>query len=222
LGTRSFLYGALIILVLSFAISILPIGAQEPITPEQLVKAKEELVKRLEARSRAKLEGRKYIMPNEKIEDASLGEPYAVYRIEPERVQELTDYNQFNKCLTFCLWRIPVFFGKHARIVLGLYYDGGEWKIASYGGEPGPIEDARSHWPESEGYKLSYIFEIMGPDFIMIQKENDIWLYPLRERNERLLGVTKDLSGRYPLLTVPYVVKRLKEGPKIRIDPKMD
>jgi hypothetical protein len=222
LGTREFLCCTLILTASSFIISATPAKAQEPLSAQRLTAAREELVALLQARPRAELETLKYIMPGERVEDARLGKPYAVYRIESDKVRNLIDYRLFKTCLTFCEWEIPVSFGNQSRMVLGQYWSDGEWKFASYGRDPSPIDDARSRWPESDGYRLSYIFQTTGPAFIMIERKGNTWLYSLMERNERLLGITKDAFGRYPLLDVSTVVKKLKAAPEMHFDPKME
>jgi hypothetical protein len=206
----------------SLAVSISSAKAQDSLTVEQLAKVKEELLTDLRATPRADLEEQKYIMPGEKLEDADLGEPYAFYRMESECIQKLTDYRSFKQCLTFCLWEMPISFGGKARLLLSLYNKEGEWHLARYRGYQSFIENARSRWPKSKGYTLSYVMEIMGPAFIMVEKKGNIGLCPLMERSEKTLNVTKDPSGRYPLLTIPYVAKKLQGRPEMRLDPKAE
>jgi len=222
LGTRSFLSTVAILGALTTAVCASPTNAQEALSAEQLAKAKEELLTDLRATPRAELEEQKYIMPGEKLEDAELGEPYAFYRMESECIQKLTDYKSFKQCLTFCLWEMPISFGGKARLLLSLYNKEGEWHLARYRGYQSFIENARSRWPKSKGYTLSYVMEIMGPAFIMVEKKGNIGLCPLMERSEKTLNVTKDPSGRYPLLTIPYVAKKLQGRPEMRLDPKAE
>lgn len=221
LGARSFLSTALSI-GLSLAVSISSVNAQDSLTVEQLAKGRAELVSRLKGRPRPELEERKYVMPGDNIENATLGEPYAFYRLETDKVRSLGDYNLFKECLTFIMWDIPVSFGGDARMLLGMSKLDGGWHLAHYGKDPTMIERARSRWPRSEGYKLSYVIDIDGPDFIMIEKGSSIWLCPFMERDEDILNVTKDSSGHYPLLAIPYVVKKLQALPETHFDPKVE
>jgi len=115
---------------------------------------------------------------------------------------------------------MPVSFGGNARIILELYNKDGEWQIAGYGGNPAYVENARSRWPKSEGYVLSSVMEVGGPAFIMVEQNDNVWLCPLFERNERLLGGKKDSSGQYPLLTIPYVAKKLQARSEMSRDPE--
>lgn len=206
----------------SLAVSISSVNAQDSLTVEQLAKGRADLVILLKASHRAELEQMKSIMPGDNIEDATLGEPYAFYRLETDKVRSLRDYSLFKECLTFIWWDLPVSFGGEARALLGLSKTDGGWQFAHYGKDPTVIEQARSGWPKSEGYKLSYVMQVMGPGFIMVEKGSSIWLCPLMERDEGILNVTKDSSGHYPLLTVPYVVKKLQALPETHFDPKVE
>jgi hypothetical protein len=222
--TRRTTFFAIILLGLSsLTIHISVSHAQGAPSAQQLAKAREELLLHLKNHPRKELEERKYLIPGENIEDAILGQPYAFYRTEPQCLQDLTDYSLFKQCLTFCFWSIPVSFGGKARFVLDLYDKDGEWRLARYGADPNSIEEARSRWPKSQGYDLSFLRFIgrAGMDFIMVEKGRALHLYSIGEGSNKVLGVARDQSGRYPLLDVPYVVKKLR-APENPPAPKMD
>jgi hypothetical protein len=202
---------ALILSILDWAFFALPTNAQEALTEAQIAGPREELMTYLKAEPRAQLEADGLIMPGEKIEDIAFGEPYAFYKTEPECLQKLTDYSLFGQCLVFCWWEIPVSFGGKARFRFGAYSRDGEWRLGPVGQHfVSFIEDARSQWPKSEGYRLSFVRGLAGLDFIMVEKGNTIGLYPFMEKSNKILGITRDETGRYPLLDVHYVVEKLK------------
>jgi len=198
-----------------------PTWAVEVLSINDLAGGRTELLSSLNNWPRAKLEQMNYLWPGDTIESATLGEPFAYYRLETEMLRSLEDYGLFKKCLTFIMWDIPVSFGGPARLLLGMAKVDGRWQLAHYGKDPTFIVEARSRWPKSEGYVLSYVMEVGGPAFIMVEQKDSIWLCPLFERNERLLGVKKDSSGQYPLLTIPYVAKKLQARKSICPAPRM-
>jgi hypothetical protein len=165
----------------------------------------------LRATQREELEGLGCIIPGDDIEMAKLGEPYAHYRMDWPCVQKQTDFGLFRDCLIFCSWDIPVSFGNGPRIVLRLF-DGDEgWHVGGYSTYPlSFLQDARSRWPRSDGYTLSYLMGIRGIDFLVVERGNQIGLCSFGEGNDRALNITRDESGRYPLLDIAEAVKKLK------------
>jgi hypothetical protein len=222
LKRSSFLVSSMVLIALNIRLLDTPVAAQEVLTAEQLASGRAELLHLLKSRPRAELEEMKYLMPCDSIENATLGEPYAFYRLETGKVRSLRDYRLFKECLTFIMWDIPVSFGGETRLLLGVTKRDGRWQLAHYGKDPTMIEKARSCWPKNKGYALSFVMEVGGPTYIMVERKGNIWLSPLMRRDEKLLNVTKDRSGRYPLLTIPYVLKKLQARPEMLFDPKME
>lgn len=187
--------------------------AQNEYPADLLPAARAEATRFLSATPRDFLEKGNYIIkPTDSIANMTLGEPYRKYRLERNRVLELDDTDSFKTCLTFMVWYIPIYFSNEPRTLIAMYNANGIWKFGGMGGDPAPFLEARALWPMSNGYKISYVKDVGGLDYFMIERDKDVGLYSFREETEKLLGIRKDASGRFPLLTIPYVVQKLKTG----------
>ena len=151
------------------------------------------------------------------LDDLKLGTPYPKYLLRREDLPRL-DPDNFKEVIVQSHWVIPVFFGENPRFLLYLRELDGEWKYVNAGGNPAPMLDAMRRWKESDGFELSYVKAPWGPDFIMIERKGEISLYSFRERNARLFSISKDENGMYPLLTVPFVVSRIKESERAYLE----
>jgi len=74
----------------------------------------------------------------------------------------------------------------------------------------------------NDGYTVSYVVDLGGLDYFMIERGKDIGLYCFREETEEILGIRKDASGRFPLLTIPYVVQKLKAERRPHSNPPLE
>jgi len=184
--------------------------AQNEYPADLLPAAKAEVVRFLESRPRACLERDKYIAVNDRISDCSLGEPYPRYKLERDRLLMLGSSDSFKTCLTFLSWNIPVYFNNEPRTLVDMYNADGVWRFGAIGQDPAPFLEARALWPAADGYRISYIIDTQGLDYFMIERGKDIGLYSYREETEGILGIRKDAAGQFPLLSVPYVVQKLK------------
>ncbi|HUV36088.1 MAG TPA: hypothetical protein VMX58_04025 [Patescibacteria group bacterium] len=154
---------------------------------------------------------------SDELDDLKLGTPYPKYLLRREDLPRL-DPGNFKEVLVQSHWVVPVFFGENPRFLLYLRECDGEWKSVDAGGDPTPMLDAMRRWKQSDGFELSYVKAPWGPDFIMIERKGVISLYSFRERNERLFGISRDENGMYPLLTVPFVVSRIKESERAYLE----
>lgn len=149
--------------------------------------------------------------PSDRVEDLKLGTPYPIYLLKRDDLSQL-EVGKFNDILILSHWVVPIFFRDDPRFLLFLRNIDGAWKRVNAGGNPKPMLDAMERWKQSEGWEHSYVNTPWGLDFIMLEREGKIHLYSFRDRNARLFHISRDEDGWYPLLTVPYVVSRIKES----------
>jgi hypothetical protein len=166
------------------------------------------------------LEKRGFLNPSEKPSEARLGAGYPMYRIETELALSGLRGDNFKSLLTLVAWAFPVYVKDQPRTMICVRQnEDGTWDVNEIGGNPRPVLNARRKWKPERGYSHSTAFMINGPKFVMLEKDNDIKLISLFERNERVLGIQKKADGMYPLLDPSYVLKKLKPilKKKIRI-----
>jgi hypothetical protein len=155
----------------------------------------------------------KRIIRSDEISSFHLGVPFPVWKMVLERIEDVEDQAEFESCLVFLCWAIPVYYNHEPQALLNIVREDDKWRLYSFGGDPSYIIRARSKWPSSEGYRYADILAYphgVGPNFMLLERNNQREVYSYREGYEEYLNISKGSDGDYPLIPLSQLIERCK------------
>ena len=119
----------------------------------------------------------------EDLAPATLGEPFHVYTIAPDKILSYTAQTDFSSLVSPTdLWFFPVFLAGEVRTMLTVDRMDGTWQAVAIGssGLAKQLQKVKDKWPESKGYEHKFVRIYQArSDFVVLSKAGTAQLAPL-------------------------------------------
>ena len=148
----------------------------------------------------------------EDLNQATLGKPFRVYTITPDKVLSYTPQMElFSIVSPTNLWFFPVLYRGEVRTILTVDKMKGKWKAVAIGssGLARQLKKVEDKWPESEGYEHKFVRIYQArSDFVILSKEGTVEVTPL-ESARIALKIEKIREGVYGLYSPSDIIPKL-------------
>lgn len=150
--------------------------------------------------------------PNEDLTQATLGKPFRVYTISPDKILSYETQMELSSIVSpTSLWFFPVLCRGEVRTILTVDRMGEKWQAVAIGssGLAGQLKSVKDKWPESEGYEHKFvrIYQAMS-DLVILSKEGAFEVIPL-ESARIALNLGKVGEGVYEVHSTSDIIRKL-------------
>ena len=152
------------------------------------------------------------------VEDARLEEPFQLYTVNPQALQERAESEIAVMTTATSTWYFPLSAGGKVRSLLITQREGDTYRAVGIGRAKLARElgQARAHWPTTRGHHLKVV-NVLGAasqaEFVLSEGKDAPALVPL-ESGRRVLGETGERSAAPRAFAWHEILSRLKAAPQ--------